>query len=113
VDFSRVAGKISLPAQIIDTTFSSPMMRRSVRTSRFWSACYWNNGGIAAASPGHEGLADPASGKSAWQEVSHNFRTRWIRLHARDVVCINHSILDHCAAIGTAVIFGTPFGSAT
>jgi hypothetical protein len=35
-------------AQISDATFSSPIRRASVRTSRFWSSRSWNNSGIAA-----------------------------------------------------------------
>ena len=34
--------------QIIEATFSSPMMRASERTSFFWSSRSWNSSGIAA-----------------------------------------------------------------
>ena len=34
--------------QIIEATFSRPMMRASARTSRFWSSRSWNSSGIAA-----------------------------------------------------------------
>ena len=34
--------------QIIEATFSSPMMRASERTSLFWSSRNWNSSGIAA-----------------------------------------------------------------